>query len=248
MTRVSRTIQKQVTDRIKSDMAVLNAHYGTTHPIPTVAYDVRGCNGGYVSSADGWNVIHLNPILLNENIDEVVNQTTPHELAHYMDIKVNGVHTRGRNGRRSVHGQSWKIIMGLLGVDPERCHSMDTTNAAVRTKNKHEYKCNCGAILIFSSVRHNKMIRKQAVYCHKLCGSRSTLTYVRPLGQVTITEARQNRSSHKRPTTGQSKKERAQAIYDKWSHTDRALIIARFRSELDMTKAGATTYFYNVTK
>lgn len=47
---------------------------------------------------------------------------------------------------------------------------------------------------------------------------------------------------------GGTKLEMARALYAKANNTSRDEVVAMFMSQLGMTKAGATTYFYNVRK
>jgi hypothetical protein len=60
-------------------------------------------------------------------------------------------------------------------------------------------------------------------------------------------KAARNTASHKSPNKG-SKKARAETIYTGSKVKDRNAIIARFISSLDMTPAGAATYYANCKK
>jgi len=271
---VSTQLRDMVQDRIQADVDKINLHFKTTLTAPQVAYDVRGQTAGYVTSKDGRRIIHLNAILLNENVDEMVNQTTPHELAHWAEFHIYGGHQY--NGRkRSIHGTRWKAIMRVLGLQPDRCHNMDVSSAQTRKKNKFEYICACGKSITVGPVVHKKMVNGQKRW-H--CTGKS-LTYAGALGKVSYEEARgikekraASAASQNSPTIvppakpkrqlgkpaprkvavrndpTASKKVRAQDIFDTHHTHSRELVINMFMQKLAMTKAGATTYYYNCSK
>ena len=249
--------------RIAADVAVINKHFKENLIPPRVLFDVKGGNAGYVTSKDNHTIIHLNPGFFVKDEDEMVNCTTPHELAHWAEHKIYGGWERiGVRGKRSVHGRRWKKIMSVLGVDDSRTHSMDTTHVKRKTKKKYEYKCtgNCGATITVSSVVHNRILRGTHRYSCKCGGG---LQVMKALGKVTYAQARDKRESQDRPTHDEfglplnasipvspvaSKKVKAQAIFDTYGASPRSSVIQMFMDRLDMTKAGASTYYANCKK
>jgi SprT protein len=115
--------------------------------------------------------IDINPVLLNENVEYVVNQTVPHEVAHIVAFMA--------YGRVKAHGWEWQRVMRLFGKTPNRCHQLDTET--VRSLRKPREKkprvfvnclCpGCGKKLIITQNQANKM-RKGFSYRHPACGSR----------------------------------------------------------------------------
>lgn len=247
---LSQTIRDRVTERIRNDVATLNARFNKDLKVPQVAYDARGSCGGRVSPRDNYSIIHLNPALFVDNEDEMVNTTTPHELAHWAENQIFGGWERiGR--KRSVHGTRWKNIMMVLKADPCRFHNMNMSKVQTKLK-KYEYICGNeehAITLTLSSIHHNRILRGATYRCK--CGG--VLELVKVVGQVSYDDAIAARSQ-KRPKTPTApaspkratKKSRAQAIIDRYPSTGRAGIIAKFISELDMSKAGANTYYYNL--
>lgn len=168
-------IPMNVRDRARSIvmtcLAKAEAFYKRKYNVPTIRFDLRGRTGGVAS---GDHTVNFNAILMMENLQEYYEQVIPHEVAHCIDVANGntrrfGAVTFTRNGRmraakRSIHGDSWKQVMRVIGardVDDARCHTMDTSNARVRVKAIYEYKCNsCDARMFFSIVRH----RKQQTY------------------------------------------------------------------------------------
>ena len=130
---------------------------------PFIDFTLRGTTGGTAHS--GKNMINLNKILLLENFDLYQVRTIPHEIAHIVVDKFFGY-------QRQSHGKCWKFVMkSLFGLEPSRCHSMDTTNSMVRNTKQFEYACDCEASFYMGAFRHNKMLKGYVVYrCGKCQG------------------------------------------------------------------------------
>ncbi len=192
MIPISTELRNMVEQRINNDIIKLNCHYNTNHQSPPVKYDARGASAGFIYGKDNFSTIHLNPILLTENVDEMINQTISHELAHYWSHIINGT-IRTRSGNRSIHGTKWKLIMRVLGVVPDRCHHMAISGAVTRIKHKFEYMCSkCNHKLTVGPVVHKKL-QKGDHRWHTGCGQNSRVLYVGYLGQVTYQQARKAR-------------------------------------------------------
>lgn len=258
-------------------IAKAERHFGRKYNAIRVEYEVRGRKGGY---AMGDEYINLNPVLLVENTTEYLEQVVPHEVAHCID-SANGDNQRPegvrftRSGRmrrmkRSVHGPTWKRIMVLFGCDPDqRCHQMDTTNSAVRTKTKYEYQClSCKQSIFVSSVRHNKQRRHalehpgSSFYTCKRCGrTRGTLKFIANRGQVSFEQARE--ASKKGPVrftadhipphmlppkvredVGLSFQERGRKVFGMYQHLGRQLCIRKM-VEIGIKDTTASTYYQN---
>ena len=262
---ISKAHREAVEKRIRDDVAKINKRYNRDFVAPPVVYDVKGGTGGYVTPRDNYSRVHLNPEYFINNADEMINATTPHELAHWAEYKIYGGWERTRGGKRSVHGKRWKAIMKVLGADDSRCHNMDTTHVTRKSKTKYEYECSrCKARLTVGPVVHKKIQAGQARW-HTGC-NRAPLQYVGILGKVTYAEAakkkgkkkvKESKPSQKRPTQERktapraggnaNKKTRAHVIY-RSENGNKAECINRFMTELNMSKAGATTYYYNCRK
>jgi len=79
--------------------------------------------------------VQLNGVLLTENLEEFERQIIPHELAHLL--------VQFRHGFPGGHGKEWKATMRTLGLEPDRTHSLDTTNSRT-TPVVLGYRCDCG--------------------------------------------------------------------------------------------------------
>ncbi len=198
---IPESIRQQVRDVVAACLAKAERHFKRSFVIPVVTYEVKGGCGGY--ALGDWKV-DLNPILLMENLEEYLTQVVPHEVAHCIDTAIGGnarptQTSRWTKPKRSIHGPSWKAIMrNVFGLNPDRCHRMDTTNAKVRVKAKFEYRCmKCDKRYFVSSVRHNKQIAYARVnggmsaYNCPPCGRhQGSLVFVADHGQVSFEQAK----------------------------------------------------------
>lgn len=144
--------------------------------IPEIRYNTKGRTAGWACWNGGKPYIDINPILLRENVEEVVNQTVPHEVAH---IVVNEVYENARvrdmwTRRRQVapHGVEWQQVMRLFGKVPHRCHQMDTSTVQALRNGGREfhYKCNC-QVHKMTIIKHNRISIHGMAYICRRCRS-----------------------------------------------------------------------------
>ena len=134
---IDTTIHKRIEDKILEVLLLAQSIYNQPFEIPTLEYRQMGQTAGkawYLA----WK-IELNPdFLKNGHLEDVINQTLPHELAHLIARKVYGVLGRG-------HSRSWKSVMVRLGLRPNRCHNYSLEGVKTRKKAKCPAKCpTCG--------------------------------------------------------------------------------------------------------
>lgn len=104
------------------------------------------------------NMIELNARLLNANPTDVY-QTVGHELAHLVSVEINGL----KLGRG--HGPNWLLIMRQFGLEPKRCHAMNTTGLR-RRHATHSAWCNCMEHKLKTG-RYNRMRRGARFVCQR---------------------------------------------------------------------------------
>jgi len=112
-------LQEQARVVVKVFTRVINARFGTNMPVPSVTFGVRGTTAGLAYYRE--HRVDVNMQLYVENPVYFFNQTLPHEVAHLASYFINGLSGTG-------HGKEWKVIMGLIGREPKRCHNLDVTN------------------------------------------------------------------------------------------------------------------------
>jgi SprT protein len=90
-----------------------NSLYRIQLPYPEISFQLKGT---YAGKAFGrrW-LIKYNYPLLEENFEDFVNITVPHETAHLVEFKLFG---------KAGHKDNWKRIMKDFGIqNPKRCHN-----------------------------------------------------------------------------------------------------------------------------
>lgn len=252
--------KQAVIQKLQEGLAKATAKYGQTFVMPRVEFNQRGTTAG-TAHYDKW-MVKFNPVLLMENKDKFIQRTVPHELAHLITDKVypeahrpqvsaNMMFARSfRRPKREVHGPRWQSVMRVLGADPSRCHTYDVSNARVKKSGSYDYECpRCLKVFTLGPKRHAKA-QRGAKYWHPGCSSSA---YPLRLKQASATAAPVVKAATStkpvEPKTG-TKLEQCFEYYKKYAamNADKELIIAVFVNEVGMTKAGASTYYYQCKK
>lgn len=257
--QVTAEMKEKVNAKIRECIAIANKRYNIDMKFPTVVYQQRGTTAG-TANYRTWT-IDINPVLLVENFEDMLADTVPHETAHLItEMVYPHAHRRTYGQKRSPHGTEWQSVMRVLGCEPSRTHSYDTTNAKVRTKASYDYKCNCcGAVLKMGPKRHATEQRMPGHYTHSACGrARGKLTLVAKTPTATVhakpvlpmTNLHQHVPPAPKstvPETG-SKLARCYEIYKTYPTMARKDLIQQFVTRVGCTAAGASTYVANCKK
>lgn len=129
-----------------------------------IKFDLSGRSAGMYCSHRRKRWIRYNPYIFAKYFDENLENTVPHEVAHYLTDVVTG------RKRIAPHGQEWQAMMQLLGCEPETTHKFDLEGVPVKRQRRHLYRCGCQDHQL-SSTRHNRVQRqkKHNYFCRK-CG------------------------------------------------------------------------------
>lgn len=153
-------VPRAVKERAKASLAhwvgIAEQVFKRPVAMPTISFDLVGTTAGKAFLDTGH--VQLNAILLTENLESFESDTIPHELAHLIA------------GPGCGHGPVWQGIMRKMGVNPERTHSLDTTNSRT-TALVAGYACACGPHPL-SERKHAKVARGRSVYTCKKCRKR----------------------------------------------------------------------------
>lgn len=144
--------------------------------IPDIQFKVKGLVAGYASLNfhTGSCTLDFNEAIMEDNFDDFVDRTVPHEVAHYCSMLLKGQIKRG--SKTEYHGAHWRSIMRFFGVDDiKRCHSYRVDKANRKMRRRFSYKCDCGYDHQLATVTHNRIQREQKSFICKDC--RSTLTW-----------------------------------------------------------------------
>ena len=220
-----------------------------------IRLDIKGrCAGQAIRKGKALS-LRFNPEAIVEFNDQMTNDTIPHEVAHLV------CYVNPRLGRN--HDGGWKSVCRRLGGDDSRTHDMTLT--AGRDIYRYEYNVN-GEIILAGPKHHKKIQSVDALlstFRVKSTGDRLTRDhYVRAIVngkpvEVTnktfvptpvapkVQRAASTASAHSR-SRNTTKRQQAEYISLQNPDATRGQLIALFMSELDMSKAGASTYYYNV--
>lgn len=137
---------------------------GVELPPIAVTFDLRGRAAGQYRVRDGYRSIRFNPYIFARYFDDSLAVTVPHEVAHYaVDVLYGAVRVR-------PHGEEWRAVMGLLGVDARASGCYDLSGMPVRRQRRFRYRCDCRTHEL-TTCRHNRIVRGQAVYHCRRCGA-----------------------------------------------------------------------------
>ncbi|MFF7708436.1 SprT family zinc-dependent metalloprotease [Pseudomonas sp. NPDC007930] len=130
---------------------------------PHVSLKLRGQKAGVAHLHE--NKLRFNPQLLQENTEDFLRQTVPHEVAHLVAHQLFG-------DRIAPHGEEWQLIMrGVYELPPNRCHSYAVQRRQVT---RYIYRCPCTSEFPFSPQRHS-LVRQGRRYLCRRC--RQTLVF-----------------------------------------------------------------------
>ena len=142
----------------------INDQYKLTIPPVQIGFDLKGRNAGIFELRNSLCRIRFNKIILINNFEQSLEQTVPHETAHYLTYKI--------FGRRNIkpHGPQWREIMKILGATADIYHNFDLKNVPIRQQRRFIYSCNCKQHEL-TATRHNRVFREHATYHCRLCGN-----------------------------------------------------------------------------
>lgn len=261
--QVPNDIKRRVEQKLRESISVAEKHYGQKFAFPTIMYTKRGRTAGTANPYGGKWEVNFNPILLMENVEDFLARTVPHEMAHLIDYQLHPENHKSRvqlsyygsprRTKRDIHGPDWQSIMHVLGADPSRCHTYDTTNAQVRRKDSHYYTCNgCGQTMKLGPKRHKKMQSGAAKYWMRGCKTHGGYAYVGVTPPGTPTPAPRPAPKPKtrkpRATRAGSKLDICRLTYRENYGLTRTEMIDLFVSKAKCTTAGAATYYAKLKK
>ena len=267
MFQVDAALKARVTAKINECVTKVNTKHGINMPTVHVRYDINSARlGGEARLHE--NTIRVNPVLLNAHTEEYINQIIPHEAAH---LAVHQVYRVGKHEDPSSHGYEWQQMMvRTLGVPADRLHKLRVPEGVQvgKPKAKYNYVCSrCNATVVVGPKHHAKLQGGHHMW-HKTCGSQSRLTFAAAAGRVSYAEAKQQGTAPRpaapapqapatpvlRPARVGSKLDQCYHWYNHYldnvpeGYTMRQICISVFINEVDMSAAGASTYYNTCQK
>ena len=140
-----------------------NQLYAREFPLLAVTFDLRGkCAGMYRRDNKGRQ-IRYNPWLFAKYYQRSLEQTVPHEVAHYItdclwDIK-----------SVQPHGNEWKSVVTAFGGEPVATGDYSLHGIPVKQYQRFAYQCGCRTHQL-TIIRHRRMLTGTASYRCRYCG------------------------------------------------------------------------------
>ncbi len=137
--------------------------YQRDFPTIPVVFDLRGkCAGMYQCNRRGRR-IRYNPWLFAKYYQHSLEQTVPHEVAHYITDCLWGI--------KSVkpHGKEWKSVVTALGGKPVATGNYSLQGIPIKQYQRFAYHCACKTHQL-TTIRHRRVLAGEASYKCRLCG------------------------------------------------------------------------------
>ena len=131
--------------------------------VPPVHFDLTGRATGQYRVLRGDAMIRYNPFIFARYFEDNLNETVPHEVAHFVVDQLWGLR------RVRAHGAEWQSVMRALGAEPRATACYDLTGLPVRRQRRFAYRCACNTHQL-TTCRHNRVQRGQARYHCRQCG------------------------------------------------------------------------------
>lgn len=137
--------------------------YDIAIPDIEIRFDLRGRTSGMFCVQKNQCSIRYNSTIFSRYFEESLQQTVPHEVAHYVVHMIHGK-------RVKPHGKEWQKVMCDFGVAAEVTSKLDVNDLSVRSLRRYPYRCGCSEHML-SSIRHNRILRGARQYgcprCHQ---------------------------------------------------------------------------------
>lgn len=131
-------------------------HFQRRFDRPHLALNLRGMAAAVTQTTK--NEIRINHLLLEQNTEDFLRCTVPHEVSHLLAYRLYG-------RKIAPHGKEWAAIMReVFGLMPSRCHQY-----AVRPRKSvtYRYHCGCAAGHALGTRRHNSALRGRRYFCRR---------------------------------------------------------------------------------
>lgn len=261
------SVQHRIEAVVDECIKKAEAHYGKMIKTPEVRYEQTGVVAGRAHIRHEW-YIDINSVLLVENLEDMIHNTVPHEMAHMICAVVypetlaprDKVVTRSgrmKREKREVHGPRFYEVCDVLGMDEAaRTHNYDVTNSKKKVdKTIHEYVClGCNKDVKVTAKRHTMILNGTRKYVCAVCKGPIALKgaiKMQMIGTQPIVHVKAPApvNQGKLGPTGDSKLAQCWRLFKRWHGSyNRKQMIAVFYNEADCTPAGASTYYAQCQK
>ena len=137
-------------------------------PYPEIRFYTKG---RVMGTAKGGCILRLNLTLAEQNMDEALNDTIPHEVAHLV-CQVDPTQGKG-------HNYGWRWVCQSLGGSGRRtyCPTGFTPKVIKKTVRQYRYVAACGTEIWLGAGRHSKIIKRGKTYRLRRTGGQIASTH-----------------------------------------------------------------------
>lgn len=169
---LSETKQQQVIEKTQSYFDMANELFGVNKEEVKISFDLKGRAAGMyrVTRRLGFckREIRYNTFIFSKYYDDNLNNTIPHEVAHYVSDLIYGL----KNIK--PHGKEWKAVMHAFGADDSVTADYDLSGIPLKKQSLYTYQCSCREHQL-TSIRHNKINKKRFQYYCNTCKKKLSL-------------------------------------------------------------------------
>lgn len=130
-----------------------------------ILFDLTGKTAGMYKVKRGLRSIRYNPYIFAKYYEHNLENTVPHEVAHYIVDIMHGIR------KTKPHGKEWADLMVNFGVKPERTCDYDMQGIPMRRFKTFSYSCRCNNYEL-TSRRHNQIVKNRKEYFCRKCHER----------------------------------------------------------------------------
>lgn len=160
--------QAVVVNSTRQYIALAGELFGREFQVIPINFNLTGRAAGMYHVNRHERYIRYNPYIFSKYFADNLNQTVPHEVAHYVADMLYGI----KNIR--PHGKEWQRVMRMFGIEARiYCH-YDLQGIPQRRHRRFMYACQCRDYQI-TTRRHNMILRGERTYQCPACRARIRL-------------------------------------------------------------------------
>ncbi len=158
---INTDLQQQAEVVVRRAERRVRCFYGINLPEALIDFSLRGrCAGQARVDCNGKTTLRINQQLLEENLDDFLTNTIPHEVAH---LVVNWK-ARKKCQRPRPHGSEWQAVMqDCFELEAQRCHAYRTYPARIVAR-PFVYHCGCREHNL-TNIMHKRLSRSYQALC-----------------------------------------------------------------------------------
>ena len=157
--------QQMVINRVSDLIQQCEQHFNQPFKPIEIRFDLHGRISGMYVVKHKQQFLRFNPFIFSKFFEDSLENTVPHEVAHYISHVLFGIN------KILPHGKEWKSIMHTLGADPRVTGNYDLSGIKIKRQRRFDYTCDCATHQL-TTVRHNRILRGKTQYFCRRCNGK----------------------------------------------------------------------------